>query len=121
MKIKKFQAPSFREALARVKKELGDEAVILSSEEINGLRPKVEVVAAIDQDLGPGGNLGTHAYEEAESAAETRRFGRPTRYPCLQSSCFQSTKVSPSLIHEQILQELGESAKSLEELKRQRV
>ena len=51
MKIKKFEAGSFREALARVKKELGHEAVILSSEEIGGLKPMVEVVAAIDQDV----------------------------------------------------------------------
>jgi flagellar biosynthesis protein FlhF len=50
MKIKKFQAPNFREALARVKKEMGEEAIILSSEEIPGLRAKVEVVAAVDQD-----------------------------------------------------------------------
>jgi len=51
MKIKKFQAKSFREALDRVKKEMGEEAIILSSEEIPGLKPKVEVVAAVDQDL----------------------------------------------------------------------
>jgi flagellar biosynthesis protein FlhF len=51
MKIKKFEAKNFREALALVKKELGKEAVILSSEEIKGLKNKVEVVAALDPDL----------------------------------------------------------------------
>ncbi len=50
MRIKKFQAKSFREALIQVKKELGEEAVILSSEEVKGPHPQVEVLAAVDPD-----------------------------------------------------------------------
>jgi flagellar biosynthesis protein FlhF len=50
MKIKRFEAAGFREALALVKKELGEEAVILSSEEIPGRSPRVEVLAALDPD-----------------------------------------------------------------------
>ncbi len=48
MKIKKFQAKSFAEALTLVKKELSEDAIILSSEERKGLRPYVEVTAAVD-------------------------------------------------------------------------
>ncbi|MBF0457068.1 MAG: flagellar biosynthesis protein FlhF [Nitrospirae bacterium] len=48
MKIKKFQARSFAEALVMVKKELSDDAIILSTEEgDNG----VEVTAAVDYDM----------------------------------------------------------------------
>ncbi len=50
MKIKKIRAKSFREALALVKKELGEDAVILSSEDKKGIRSYVEVTAAIDYD-----------------------------------------------------------------------
>lgn len=51
MKIKKFQAKTFSEALVLVKKEMGDDAVILSSDEqAGGLRPYVEVTAAIDYE-----------------------------------------------------------------------
>ncbi|MCG6553224.1 MAG: flagellar biosynthesis protein FlhF [Candidatus Magnetominusculus sp. LBB02] len=48
MKIKKFQARSFAEALVMVKKELSDDAIILSTEEGDG---GVEVTAAVDYDM----------------------------------------------------------------------
>lgn len=50
MKIKRFKARTFAEALEMVKKELSEDAVILSSEEKKGLRPYVEVTAAVDFD-----------------------------------------------------------------------
>ncbi len=48
MKIKKFQARSFAEALVMVKKELSEDAIILSTEEGDG---GVEVTAAVDYDM----------------------------------------------------------------------
>ncbi|RJQ45426.1 MAG: hypothetical protein C4538_08335 [Nitrospiraceae bacterium] len=51
MKIKKFQARTFSEALSCVKKELGDDAVIISSEDRKGSRPYVEITAAVDYDV----------------------------------------------------------------------
>ena len=51
MKIKKIRAKNFREALTLVKKELGNDAVILSSDDRNGMSPYVEVTAAIDYDI----------------------------------------------------------------------
>lgn len=50
MKIKRFRAKSFSEALELVKKELGEDAVVLSTEEKGGIIPSVEVVAAVDYD-----------------------------------------------------------------------
>ncbi len=55
MKIKTFRAQTFAEALAMVKKELSDHAVILSSEELGGSRRGVEVTAAVDYDLAECG------------------------------------------------------------------
>lgn len=52
MKIKTFRAKTFGEALALVKKEMGEDAVILSTEEKKGPRPSVEVGAAIDYEVG---------------------------------------------------------------------
>ncbi len=51
MKIKKFKARNFAEALELVRRELSEDAVIISSEEKNGPRPFVEVTAAVDYDL----------------------------------------------------------------------
>ncbi len=51
MKIKTFRAKSFREALAQVKKEMGEDAVILSTEEMKGLPPAVTVEAAVDYEI----------------------------------------------------------------------
>jgi flagellar biosynthesis protein FlhF len=49
MRIKKIQAKNFRQALSLVKKELGPDAVILSSEDRKGKNSYVEVTAAIDE------------------------------------------------------------------------
>jgi flagellar biosynthesis protein FlhF len=51
MKIKKIRAKNFGAALVLVKKELGSDAVILSSEDKKGDRPYVEVTAAVDHDI----------------------------------------------------------------------
>jgi flagellar biosynthesis protein FlhF len=52
MKIKKFKAKTFSEALTLVKREFTEDAVILSTEEKRGIRPFVEITAAIDYDMG---------------------------------------------------------------------
>ncbi len=51
MKIRTFRARTFAEALALVKRDLSEHAVILSSKERRGLHPSVEVTAAVDYDL----------------------------------------------------------------------
>jgi len=63
MRIRRFQANTFSEALALVKRELGEEAVILSTEERRGRLPRVEVCAAVDYDpvLPAGGGDPPHA------------------------------------------------------------
>lgn len=57
MKIKKYEVYDMKEALALIKKELGPDAVILSTRKINkssgyGIfsKPMIEVTAAIDYD-----------------------------------------------------------------------
>jgi len=68
MKVKKFQAKNFTEALANVKKELGEDAIIISSEDRKGTRPYVEVTAAVDYDIEPPGNLNcSPAYSTSNS------------------------------------------------------
>lgn len=52
MKIKTFRARTFSEALDLVKKELSDDAIILSTEEKKGFRPSVEITAAVDYTAG---------------------------------------------------------------------
>jgi len=57
MKIKKFTARTFSEALELVKKELSQDAVILSTEEKKGFRPHVEVTAAVDYEAADGSGV----------------------------------------------------------------
>ena len=52
MKIKKIKARNFSEALTIVRKEMGEDAVILSTEDRKGARSYVEVTAAVDYDNG---------------------------------------------------------------------
>lgn len=63
MQVKRFRAPSMQEALAAVKRELGEEAVILKSEVLprSGVfdlmrKDTVEVVAAIDTPVSKQNN-----------------------------------------------------------------
>ena len=49
MKIRRFTAPDMRQAITRVRDELGPEAVILSNRKVDG---EVEIVAAVDYDEG---------------------------------------------------------------------
>ncbi|MEW6719462.1 MAG: flagellar biosynthesis protein FlhF [Thermodesulfobacteriota bacterium] len=68
MKIKTFHAKSFREALAQVKKEMGEDAVILSTEEKKGLPPSVRVEAAVDYDAAEAPPLRRLVFPAAEDA-----------------------------------------------------
>ena len=51
MKIKKFKAKTFTEALELVKKEFSEDAIILSTEEKKGIRSFVEITAAVDYEM----------------------------------------------------------------------
>jgi len=54
MRIKRFEAKNSSAAMALIKEEMGDDAVILATKELGsraGGQPRVEVVAAIDYDL----------------------------------------------------------------------
>jgi flagellar biosynthesis protein FlhF len=69
MKIKKFKARNFSEALDMVKKELSEDAIILSTEEKKGLRPFVEVTAAVDYDNAPDSHSGPRGNQLEPPAA----------------------------------------------------
>ncbi|MBI5849244.1 MAG: flagellar biosynthesis protein FlhF [Nitrospirae bacterium] len=77
MKIKKFKAKTFSEALALVKREMGVDAVILSSEEQKGLIPGVEVTAGADYELeelkAGGAAYAQYARASLSPAPEKRR------------------------------------------------
>ncbi len=53
MRIKRFEAPDAKSAFALVKKELGEEAVILSQKTLDAgtARQRIEIMAAMDYDL----------------------------------------------------------------------
>jgi flagellar biosynthesis protein FlhF len=70
MKIKTFRAKSFREALAQVKREMGEDAVILSSVERKGLPSSVQVEAAVDYEIGEA---------QGPGRTEPRPDGSPAR------------------------------------------
>ncbi|MEW6602551.1 MAG: flagellar biosynthesis protein FlhF [Nitrospirota bacterium] len=75
MKIKTIRAKNFREALSLVKKELGPDAVILSSEDKKGTRPYVEVTAAVDYDIDDYSGIAADAVvqERTERTVEVRQ------------------------------------------------
>lgn len=71
MTVKKIRAKNFSEALTLVKRELGEDAVILSSDDRKGNNPYVEVTAAIDYDVETGGEAALQAVTTVSSPDET--------------------------------------------------
>lgn len=59
MKIRKFEARNFTEALGMIKRELGQDAIILSSTETG--RGRVEVTAAVDEAVSTASAQARHA------------------------------------------------------------
>jgi len=50
MHIKRYEAANMREAMAKIKKELGSDAVILSTKKISDDTPRIEVMAARERE-----------------------------------------------------------------------
>ncbi len=100
--------------MTRVKKELGHDAVILSSEEIGGLKPMVEVVAAIDHDMDPDETLNAYSLE-----TETEPGGKSARPDKVSLSAYSPVPRAKALpdYNEQVLQELQKLRENLEELR----
>ncbi len=80
MRIRRFEAPDHKTALAMVKDELGDDAVILANRTIRSPagRSRVEVVAALDRDIfsmaAPAAEK--EVRETMDRPADNRRFQR---------------------------------------------
>jgi flagellar biosynthesis protein FlhF len=53
MHIKRYEAASMREAMLKIKKDLGPDAVILSTKKISDDRPLIEVMAARERNASP--------------------------------------------------------------------
>ena len=77
MRIKRFEAKDTQSALALVKQEMGDDAIILGTKSIGGkgMRRGVEVVAAMDYDLD---NLLETAEEKYASRSNPPSYGYHT-------------------------------------------
>ncbi|MEW6426832.1 MAG: AAA family ATPase [Thermodesulfobacteriota bacterium] len=84
MRIRRFEAPDQKSALAMVKGELGEDAVILANRTIRSAsgRSSVEVVAAMDQDVFrlAGEEPVTRNAAEAGSVSSSRPEPPPERF-----------------------------------------
>ncbi len=90
MKVKRYLANDINEAMIKIRHELGREAVILHSRKIKKpgffswfSKPMVEVVAAVDEPLGPGGSAKPKPQEPqtAEPAAAQKPAQAPPAAP----------------------------------------
>lgn len=89
MRIKRFEAKDMPTAMALVKEEMGDDAVILATRTLKntaggaaGLRPRVEVVAARDYDIETVIDQAEPAPAETAKAPETNLYDyRAVRRP----------------------------------------
>lgn len=95
MRIKRFEAKDTQSAMAMVKRELGEDAVILATRslpsEIKGGRSRIEVVAAMDYDLDD-----IELAEKVESTLRAPAYGYQSvrRKPSGDSSLPDAIKVA---------------------------
>jgi len=115
MKIKKFAASTFREALAQIRRELGEDAIILSSEEVKGGKNKVEVLAAIEQDPNQA-ETWQEAVKNKEGTEPGTAEGPADKTSLSAYRSAANHKVTPPY-YEQVLAELGNLKSTLEDLK----
>jgi flagellar biosynthesis protein FlhF len=116
MKIKKFKARNFTEALEMVKKELGRDAIILSSEEKKGLRPYVEVTSAVDydnsyHDSGRAGMNKTQVVRQGRPAAGDIGFSAYDSRSDIEGPPADTTKIDA------IRNEIGSLRETIESMK----
>ncbi len=86
MKIKKFSAPTMKEGKAKIIKELGNDAVILSSRTVESAESGakyVEIVAAVDD-------------RPAASNVQLRRLREPAAIPALESAVEKPEPAEPA-------------------------
>jgi flagellar biosynthesis protein FlhF len=67
MHIKRYEAANMREAMAKIKKDLGPDAVILSRKKISGDSPLIEVMAARERELAQTGNDRLSGFEDSQT------------------------------------------------------
>lgn len=87
MRLRRFEAPDTTTALAMIRKEMGEDAVILTSRPIsgkkNGIKPWIEVVAAMDSDIEALVNTAPRpgAPEQLSPLQADRSTGQPVSIP----------------------------------------
>ncbi len=94
MRIKRFQAKDTKSALALVKQELGEDAIILASKTIGkaGAERRIEVVAAMDYDLD---NLLETANDKRGIPADRTYSYNAVRHPVAPPSSPSKTPAKP--------------------------
>jgi flagellar biosynthesis protein FlhF len=55
MQVKRYEAASMKEALVKIKNDLGPEAIVISAKPLPGEKKLIEIMAASDDGLGPRG------------------------------------------------------------------
>jgi len=116
MKLRKFKAESMREALARVKKELGPEALIIATKPVKGPGGKrmLAVTAAVDEGEGKSTTEERSSSEStllarADSAAELAEAMLPLRSELRAlRSLVRNTRPTKNVNNKALLEEVAE-------------
>ena len=97
MKIKRFFAPDVRQAMRKVKEELGEDAVILSNRRVNG---GVEIISAVDYDesiLTETPEPKPESNYVSPTAAQSRRYDERQQ----ESASQQAERAKPQIVWSQ--------------------
>jgi flagellar biosynthesis protein FlhF len=70
MQVKRYEAANMKEALARIKNDLGPEAIVISTKRLPGEKKLIEIMAARDEGPGPGGAARGDRWGEGTDAPE---------------------------------------------------
>ncbi len=125
MKLRKFKAESMREALARVKEELGPDALIIATKPVKGPGGKrmLAVTAAVDEEEETSKSQGTRSPEpvssRADSAAELAEAMLPLKSELRAlRSLVRNTRPTKGTTHKALLEEVAELKRMVSSMSR---
>ncbi|MBV1861340.1 MAG: hypothetical protein KUG77_23175 [Nannocystaceae bacterium] len=126
MKLRKFKAESMRQALARVKEELGPDALIIATKPVKGPGGKrmLAVTAAVDEGEGESRSSGSSSSvstlaARADSAAELAEAMLPLRSELRAlRSLVRNTRPTKNVNNKALLEEVAELKRMVSSMSR---
>ena len=112
MQVKRYEAANIREALGKIKSDLGPDAIVLSTKRLPGEKKLIEVLAARDDNFKPG-PASSGEFKEAKPGEEVIGTSEQRRLVSLAKDIEEIKALILDVKKERLAAEFGELKTSL--------